>query len=286
MLVQLINLMQGLQSSVVRRVLLGAAALLVANSAWAEQPLLSEAGAALEDGLQSQLQVSTAQLTDPNAIRVLLSPQLDTVLVAQMAGHIDELNVSLGAKVSKGQPLVVFNCAEANARMRIAQAERESARENMSVKNNLRRLNAAGEYEVAIARAELRRADSTVALNHAQMAHCQVLAPFAGRVVKVHVKPHQGVNSGDTLLELVSSEPVKIRLNVPSMLLRDVQVGSAFTVSVNETGRSYAAKITAINARIDAVSHSVEMEGRFDEDVAELLPGMSGIARFTSSRQE
>lgn len=267
------------QHSVLRQALLGAFLLLTSSFVWADTAITQASD-------PDTTQLSAVQLSDPNAIRVLLSSQLETVLVAQMAGHIDELNVSLGSEVTKGQPLVVFNCAESNARMRIAQAERDSAREGMAVKNNLRRLDAAGEFEVAIARAELRRADSTVALNQAQLAYCKVLAPFSGRVVKVHVKPHQGVNSGDTLLELVSSEPVKIRLNVPSMLLREVQVDSPFTVSVNETGRPYAAKITAINARIDAVSHSVEMEGRFDEDVAELLPGMSGVARFEPVTQE
>jgi len=275
------------QHSVLRQVLLGAFLLFTANFTWAEETPASELNQVVDEASwQPEIHMPAAQLSDPNAIRILLSPQLETVLVSQMMGHISELDASLGAEVKKGQTLIAFDCAEANARMRIAQAERDSAKENMAVKNNLLRLDAAGAFEVAIARAELRRADSTVELNRAQMQHCKVQAPFAGRVVKVHVKPFQGVNSGETLLELVSSGPLKIRLNVPSTLLRDVQLGSPFTVDINETGRSYAAKITAINARIDAVSHSVEMEGHLDEVIAELLPGMSGVARFSQAVTE
>lgn len=282
----MINSMLFNQRSVTQRVVLAACVLLGTGQVVAEQPVSTENEAAAVSEQQPSLQIQAAQMGDPNAIRILLSPQLETVLVSQMMGHVDELNASLGAEVKKGQTLIAFNCSEANARMRIAQAERESANQNMSVKNNLRRLDAAGEYEVAIARAELRRADASVELHRAQMAHCKVLAPFDGRVVKVHVKPYQGVNSGEGLLELVSSGPLKIRLNVPSTLLRDMQLGTPFSVGVNETGRTYTATITAINGRIDAVSHSVEMEGRLDETAAELLPGMSGVAVFTHRTQE
>lgn len=286
MLAKITNSMLPVQHTVTRQALLGvvlsfSVGLFTSTAVMAESTEIISPNESYPD-----VQGSVAQLSDPNAIRILLSPQLETVLVSQMMGHVAQLDASLGAEVTKGQTLVTFDCAEANARMRIAQAERDSAKENMSVKNNLLRLDAAGEFEVAIARAELRRADSTVELNRAQMAHCKVQAPFAGRVVKVHIKPFQGVNAGETLLELVSSGPLKIRLNVPSTLLRDVQVGSAFTVDINETGRSYAAKITAINARIDAVSHSVEMEGHLDEVSAELLPGMSGVARFAQAVTE
>lgn len=276
-----------LQYSVTRQAVLGAMLLCSASFAGAEQVQVLESDpVAVVESKLSEAQLTMAQLANPNAIRILLSPQLETVLVAQMMGNISKLNASLGAEVSKGQTLVTFDCAESNARMRIAQAERDSAKESLAVKNNLLRLDAAGEFEVAIARAELRRADSTVALNSAQMAHCKVQAPFAGRIVKVHVKPYQGVNAGEALIELVSDGPLKIRLNVPSTLLREVQIGSPFTVAVNETGRRYAANITAINGRIDAVSHSVEMEGRLEEAVTELLPGMSGVASFSTMSDE
>ncbi|WXL25521.1 efflux RND transporter periplasmic adaptor subunit [Ectopseudomonas mendocina] len=223
-----------------------------------------------------------AVLADPNAIRVLLSAQTETTLVAQMMGQIATLNASLGATVKKGQTLVGFDCAEAQARLKMAQAERDSAKETLSVKDNLRKLDAAGDLEVSLARTELRRSEAAVAMSTAQMAHCTVLAPFDGRVVKTHVKPYQGVNVGAPLVELVSSGALKIRLNVPSRLLSEINPGTPFSVEIDETGRSYSAKVTAINGRVDAVAQTIELEGRLDEVSAELLPGMSGVARFVA----
>ena len=54
-----------------------------------------------------------APSANPNPIRVLLSPELETTLISQMVGRISALNASLGAAVSKGKPIVVFDCSEA-----------------------------------------------------------------------------------------------------------------------------------------------------------------------------
>jgi membrane fusion protein (multidrug efflux system) len=229
---------------------------------------------------------SSAVLSNPDAIRVLLSAQTETTLVAQMMGQIETLNASLGGAVKKGQTLVAFDCAEAQARLHMAQAERDSAQETLSVKSNLRKLDAAGDLEVSLARTELRRSEAAVAMGNAQAAQCKVLAPFDGRVVKTHVKPFQGVNAGAPLLELVSSGALKIRLNVPSRLLAEIKPGTPFSVEIDEIGRSYSAQVTAINGRVDAVAQTIELEGRLDEVAAELLPGMSGVARFVKGTPE
>ena len=87
-------------------------------------------------------------------------------------------------------------------------------------------------------------------------------------------------NVGSPLVEMVSEGPLKVRLNAPSRLLRTLQVGTPFEVAIDETGKSYAAKVTAINARVDAVAQTVELEGRIEGKNPELLGGMTGVARF------
>lgn len=218
--------------------------------------------------------------SDPNAIRVLLSPELETTLVAQMVGRIASLNAALGAPVAKGRTIVAFDCGEPAARLRMAEAEYASARETLEVKTRLRKLDAAGEMEVSLAAAAAERGQAAIALAKTQLGQCTVPAPFSGRIVKVHVKPHQGVNVGAPLVELVSDGPLKLRLNVPSLLLRKIRVGTPFDVDIDETGKTYPAKVTAINARVDAVAQTIELEARIDGRPAELLAGMSGVARL------
>lgn len=218
---------------------------------------------------------------DPNAMRVLLSPAAETTLVSQLAGNVLELPVGLGEAVKKGQTLLRFSCDEARARLNMSQAEHSAAAKNVQVKRRLQQLDAAGAIEVELAQAESARTHAAIAVNKAQLAHCQLTAPFAGRVVKLHVQAYQGVNQGAPLIELVSDGPLKIRLNVPSNLLPTLQSGAGLTVHIHETGNSYPAEITAINARVDAVSQTIALEARLMSEHPELLPGMSGTAQLS-----
>lgn len=214
------------------------------------------------------------------AIRVQLTPELETTLVAQMVGRISTLNASLGRRVSKGSTIVAFDCSEAQARLQMAQAEHAGAAETLDVKKQLRALDAAGQSEVSLASAAVDRAKAAIGLSRAQLGQCSVVAPFSGRIVRVHVKPYQGVNVGNPLVEMVNEGPLKVRLNAPSTLLRTLRAGTPFEVQIDETGKTYAAKVTAVNARVDAVAQTVELEGRIEGKNPDLLAGMTGVARF------
>ena len=232
---------------------------------------------AQSDGVVAKM---ATQVADPHAIRVLLSPELDTLLASQMLGRISGVQASLGERVAKGKTLITFDCSEANARLRMANAEYAAAKDSLEVKEGLRKLEAAGDAEVALARNEAERTKASVALVQVQTGQCAIAAPFAGRVAKLHVKPYQGVGVGAPLLELISDGPLKLRLNVPSRWLRTLKNGTAFQVVIDETAMTYPATVTAINARVDAVAQTVELEARISGKHQELLAGMSGIALF------
>ncbi|MNP54987.1 hypothetical protein D3C76_1495880 [compost metagenome] len=85
----------------------------------------------------------------------------------------------------------------------------------------------------------------------------------------------------------MSDGTLKVRLNVPSNLLKTLKPGLALQVSIHETGNTYPAHVSAINSRVDAVAQTVELEARLDAKYPELMAGMSGTARFDkdSARQ-
>ena len=221
-----------------------------------------------------------APLEDPGAIRVLLAAELETTLSSQMNGTLGELKASLGQQVTKNALLAQLNCEEAQARAKVAVAELTMARQNLDAKRNLRKLDAVGDLEVAMANTEVQKAEGARSLAQAQSGYCQVQAPFSGRVAKVHVKPYQTVAAGTPLFDLVSDGALKVRLNVPSSLLPQLKPGLPLEISILETGKVYAAHISAINSRVDAVAQTVELEARLDTEHPELIAGMSGTARF------
>jgi membrane fusion protein, multidrug efflux system len=217
-------------------------------------------------------------------IRVLMIPAAETTLVAQGVGRIDRLGVQLGSGFKAGQTLITFDCSENDAKLRMAQAEYNAAKEQLDAKLRLQALNAAGDVEVQLANSAAERAKAAISLGQTQTRLCRVDAPFAGRVVKMHVKQFQGVNTGQPLLELVAGGPLKIKLNAPSRWLQWLRVGTQFEIVIDETGKTYPATVGAINGRVDAVSQSIELEAQVRGSFPDLLPGMSGNAKFTPPR--
>ena len=227
---------------------------------------------------------SNTAMDDPGAIRVLLASRLETTLSSQMNGTLGELQVDLGQKVPKAALLAQFICTETQARVKVASAELTMARQNLDAKRNLQKLNAAGDLEVLMATTEVEKTEGALTLARTQAGYCQVRAPFSGRIAKVLAKPHQTVSAGTPLFDLVSDGALKVRLNVPSTLLARLKPGAPLVVTIHETGKSYPAQVSAINSRVDAVAQTVELEARLDSEHPELIPGMSGIARFPSDR--
>lgn len=216
--------------------------------------------------------------------RVLLVPERETTLVAQMVGTVQRLGGELGASLRAGAEVVRFQCAEPQARLSMYQAELASAEQQLAAKQRLKALSAAGEVEVALAEAAVTKARAQVGLGQAQIAPCQVRSPFPGRIARLHVREFQGVNIGQPLVDLVSDGPLEVRLNAPSRWLAWLRRGTAFEIEIDETGRRYPAVVSAINARVDPASQSIEVEGRVSGRHPELLAGMSGNARFDDPR--
>lgn len=252
------------------------------SSVWAQTPASTPASTPKSSSAgPSTTSAPTRPAVDPNAIRVLLTPALETTLVSQTVGRVAAVHVNLGDSFPRGKTLVRFDCDEQYARLRMAEAEYAAARETHEAKLRLQGLQQAGEVEVSMAASNAAKTQAQISLYRAQSAQCAINAPFAGRVVKIAVKPHQGVNQAQPLMEIVSDGPLKLRLNAPANWLGWLKVGTPFDVQIEETGKRYKARVTAMNGRVDAVSQTIELEATMADKATDLLPGMSGTAYFS-----
>ncbi len=222
--------------------------------------------------------VASAKPAD--AIRVLLVPENEAVISSQVAARIVALPATLGSRVRKGDTLVRFDCAEQAARLNMSEAELLSARETNTSKQELKSLRSASELDVRLAQAAVTKAQAQVSVVKAQMGYCSISAPFGGRLVKLRVRAHETVSAGQPLLDLVDNSSFRFQLHVPSRWLSWLGEGTAFNIAIDETGKSYPARVKVINGRVDPASRTVELTGSIEGKHAELIAGMSGSARF------
>lgn len=219
-----------------------------------------------------------ATVAPENRILVQAWAEVDTVISSPIVGLIQKIPTQVGQRFEKDQVLIRFECSENEARAQIAQAELTGAQENLEAKIRLRSLDAASEIEVTIAAAQVSKAQAQLKLSQHQVSQCQLVAPFSGYVVRIQGKPFQTTTQGQPLLEVISAGVPKLRVTAMSRLFTRVKVGTPLRIRIDETGLTYAAQVTVVNARIDPVNQSFEMEARIQGNADGLVPGMSGTA--------
>lgn len=213
-------------------------------------------------------------------IRVLVMASQESVLASQMAGRIEQVNATLGSSIKAGQVLLRFNCDAQQAQLKMANAEYYGAQRTYESKAKLQAMQSVSELEVQQSAAAAERAKAQIELIQVQLKQCSVRAPFAGRVTRLLAKRYESVTASQALIEVIDNGKLKLKLNVPSMWLSWLKVGSPFSLQIEETGQSYTGRVARINARVDAVSRSIELEGEVVGAAPQLLPGMSGVALF------
>lgn len=207
----------------------------------------------------------------------------EAVLSAQMAGRIQKINVGLGSSFEADAVLVEFDCAERVAQLDAAKAESLGARETHLAKLRLQGLGAAGELEVTTAAAAAGKAAAQVKLIESQVAYCKVAAPYGGRVAKLRAKASETVNVGQPLLEIVNAGGLKATLNVPASYMQWLKPGAPISLK-SPSGKSYTARVSRLNSRIDGVSQTIEVEATLAR-ARELIPGMVLDASFPKRPQ-
>ncbi|MDY0037942.1 MAG: efflux RND transporter periplasmic adaptor subunit [Zoogloea oleivorans] len=218
----------------------------------------------------------TASALDKREIRAQLSPRRYTTLAAEIGAKVSRLPVSEGSAFKQGQSLIQFDCSLQQAQINKARAALGAADKTWQANKRLAELNSVGKVELEISEAEVMKARAEVAANSAVLGKCNVAAPYAGRIAEQKVREQQYVQPGQAVLEIIDDSVLELEFIVPSKWLAWIKTGSALQVRIDETGKTYPAKVQRIGARVDPVSQSIKLNAVIDGKFTELIAGMSG----------
>lgn len=209
-------------------------------------------------------------------IRAQLSPVTYTTIAAELNAKVQEIPKREGDFFNKGDTLILFDCAAQRAQLQKSQAALAITERNYETNKKLIVLGAVGQIEHENSRSEYEKSKAEVDELSSILARCRTLAPFPGRVVEQRVRSQQFVQAGQALLEILDNRALELEFIAPSRWAAWIAPGYRFEISIDETNKSYPARITRVGARIDSVSQTIKLAAVIDGVYRELSPGMSG----------
>jgi membrane fusion protein, multidrug efflux system len=242
-------------------------------------------GARAQKAVASLSSLTTSLAADKEGrVRAQLSSRNAVTLSAELAARIAALPLRDGDTFREGQVLASFDCSLFDSQLQKAEASTEAANAMVQSNRRLAELNSIGTYELAQAQAKLKEAQAEATGMRTVVKRCAIAAPFSGRVARRHAAAHQYVTPGTPLLDILETGPMEVQMIVPSKWLAWLKPGAAFTVQVDELGKTSTARVQRLGAQIDPLSQSIAVVGVIDGNPASLLPGMSGWASFVPAR--
>lgn len=222
---------------------------------------------------------------DPD-VRGVIKPKQESTIASRMTARITSMPFGKGRSFRKGALLAQFDCSAIRAELRAAQAAANAY--NVTYKTNveLDQYEAIGKNEVAVAKANLGKANAEASAIKANLSDCAVYAPYSGTVVEEIAGRGEIAASGQPLLTIQSGGDLEVELIVPSNWLTWLRPGADFTFKIDETGSDVTGQITRLGASVDPVSKTIRVTGNVDKTESLVLPGMSGTGLFVKPSEK
>ncbi|MEW6247141.1 MAG: efflux RND transporter periplasmic adaptor subunit [Nitrospirota bacterium] len=194
----------------------------------------------------------------------------------ELSGTVREVRFTPGQVVEAGTVLVALDVSVEEADLKAQQAQAALAKTVLARRQNLRKDLATAQEEVDRARADLDVALAQIARTKAIIARKTIRAPFRARVGLADVHPGQYLNEGTHLTTLQGVEDaVHVDFAVPQQVAAALREGDRVDVFVPGDSSPIAAKIIALDARVDPTTRNAMARARIEGVANAPAPGAS-----------
>lgn len=194
----------------------------------------------------------------------------------ELPGTVREVAFRPGQVVAAGAVLVALDVSVEEAELRAQEAQAALAETTLERMQRARATRAVSEMEVDRARAERDVARAQIARTRAVIARKTIRAPFRGRVGLADVHPGQYLNEGTALTTLQGvDDAVHVDFTVAQHVAATLRVGQRVEVFGHDEAAPVAARIVALDARIEPTTRTTLVRARVDRAAAAPEPGGS-----------
>ena len=252
----------------------------VALAAWKYTDMAaSEAASASQPEPMEVVTVATAREHDyrptTTSVGTVLAMRSIT-LRNELAGTVSRVSLTPGQIVQAGALLVALDVSVEAAELEAQSAQAALAQTTLDRLEKLSQHKAVAQEEVDQARAARDVAQAQIARTRAIIARKTIRAPFRARVGIADVHPGQYLNEGTELTTLqVVSDAAHVDFTVAQRVASGLRVGDPVSIVAANDSTPLAAKIVAIDARVDPTTRNATVRARISHSERIPSPGAS-----------
>lgn len=236
-----------------------------------------------------------ANAEDVLSLSGTVTAEKNSLLSPRVAGLVERVNVDAGSRVKKGQILLHLDpalarhqLARSKAAVAQAVADRDEAARLVSEAERLRKQNHISASELANRKANLALKKAVLAAAQAEQANAEetlqrhdLPAPFSGVISDKMTEAGEWVDRGDTVLELVNLDVVRVDVKVPQERFQDITMETPVTIIADSFPQDkIKASINAIVPVSDPQARAFLVRVVISSKNLPLLPGTSATAQF------
>lgn len=187
-------------------------------------------------------------------------PRLSAAVSSKISGVIQQMLVSPGQKVKKGELLVQLDAREIQARLDQARAIREQSQKDIQRFEILLKQSAVAQQEFDAAQARYRVAEATVTEANTTLGYASISAPFDGVVTIKHTDVGDLAAPGRSLLELEDPATLRFEADVPDALMSKIRLRDKLVVRLSPANAAVEGTVSEIAPAADTASRTFRVK--------------------------
>jgi RND family efflux transporter MFP subunit len=192
-------------------------------------------------------------------------------------GMVEQVLVSEGRKVKKGEKLAVLNDENYSQAYQIALAKEKQAEDAYCRLSELFKKGSLPEIKFVEIQTSLDQARAATQVALKNLSYCELVSPAEGIIGKRTLEPGENVMPLKTVLTLIDIRQVKIKISVPEKEIPQILTSQIATIRLPALNEAiFTGKISEKGVMANPISHTYDVRIMVGNPSERLMPGMIG----------
>jgi len=192
-------------------------------------------------------------------------------------GMVEQVLVTEGSRVRKGQKLAVLNADNYMQTYQMALAKEKQAEDAYRRLSELYQKGSLPEIKYVEIQTGLEQARAATQVARKNLADCELFAPADGIIGKRSVEPGENAVPIKTVLTLVDIRRVNVKISVPEKEIGHTSNGQEATIQMPALDdEPYLGRLSERGVVANPISHTYDVRIAVDNPSEKLMPGMIG----------